>query len=1473
MKLIKNRFFAIIGVKVVYGYDSNLMSNPQIIFINNPQNPQVLIFNQSLSLSNFHSIQNPSIQISLQTISFPLIPYPKSILFPPYYQTLYLTMNMNTNQDSDNSILLSKDNKTIELVNELSPKKTSRYKKALFEFFLINHNSWFKVNLTKIRNISAYCGIGIKQLQFQSLVLLSTTKKTSGSYDSAIQGLLNNIRFDLAFINFTNQNTLTYISLSIVFIMALMFTLIYLQLLAKKRLFIKVFIIIFGGLAWTIENYLMIPMVIYSTVYIQHSLFLKDTYVNVYEKDLQFSILIGFMFILQLALLFVIVFMNTIFNYTSGFSYETAYSRAHSMVSLKQITFLFVLSIMHVAVSKAYFLYMNIVVGLVMVYNYVYYLAYYSNFDNLVDSGLWLTLTVSSTLSLINEYTPDGFETVICLIILLPFIYYLLWTGLERSFNRRSNSKCSSPFMYEIKIRRICRNQNNLNEESISQIRALFNEATKQFLEFKLIYIWECNFELKYSLNNELAMMKLLKIIFSNNRPGFLPKPEQTFKNFPDIEAQFLFYKLFKGLSISSNSKDFSLIKYLKHYSKSNLLDLEACNKLIKLIDSNLQSAHLPVNILIKRCIDLHKCLTKNETNLSKYMNNMYDEPAELTRYKSFKEQLFNSGDPNFESQEARQIENYIEKLMDFSLDHRNAKMILSGYPKKLGTIIYVNKHCIRLLSAGSASEILGKNYKSLIPAPFDAAHEFILERFLLFGQTTEVKRDHLVILDNMGFAIEVTMHFKMAFYCHVPYFMLDLIPKNPKECIILFSTQGQIFSYSQELELAISKEVKNIDELFPKLLQQMIEHPLNTIFLYKDENRNEIVKCVQFKIENEVLNILYIFDEEDLHRRKLSGINIYQLFRRKSSLVSKKSVCRTAAMLRRPSINKRKIKKVESTDSLFQGFVYDHSISILKYTKMLKYFNYFSCAFLCIILIAISAAEANLNDTKTLCDIVNDLGVIRNHITGIASVARAIDLYKYEEGLAHSYSYYQNSLNNKTLELEKYLLSLDKYTDVYQIKKKLKNKEIDLVKYINTTTYSQSSNLYQGILDLISCSSQWAQSQFQSTDYLLFIYQNAFHSLFQSMNQTIFESSKSIQEKNSQTYLFFKNLKVLIFIPLLFQFSLSLIIFLFLCKINKTEWKIISDISTSSLLFVRSKTNERIKSITKDHISLNPSIDRLRCISSNIWRPYMISCIILSVLVFIYYFICFYAIDNSLTFFLDLIIDHRYWGGLRRSLVLKVFVWGREYYMRGLPYSYDKSINDLIKFPSLIESFEFCNDELLYIEDKVMHHTVELRSKGYFYTQYLDLLAKHPCDELSEVELCEVSVISQGIHLGIHSFSIDMKSLVKSDHENNSLVLSYLEKTSEDLVVSIKVANEKQEEISYLFYQYYMNMLILTTACFLVIFVLYAKFVQDRVINKIQISLLSMNQLILLFTDSRMGRSQISLEETSQQSFTTTLK
>ena len=1380
---------------------------------------------------------------------------------------------MNKNYESDNSILQSRDNKTIELVNELSAKKTSRYKKALFEFFLINHNSWFKLNLTKIRNISAYCGIGIKQLQFQSLVLLSTSKKTSGSYDSAIQGLLNNIRFDLAFINFSNQNTLTYISLSIVFIMALMFTLIYLQLLAKKRLFIKVFIIIFGGLAWTIENYLMIPMVIYSTVYIQHSLFLQDTYVNVYEKDLQFSILIGFMFILQLALLFVIVFMNTIFNYTSGFSYETAYSRSHSMVSLKQITFLFILSIMHVAVSKAYFLYMNIVIGLVMVYNYVYYLSYYSNFDNLVDSGLWLTLSVSSTLSLINEYTPDGFETVICLIILLPFIYYLLWTGLERSFNRRSISKCSSPYLYEIKIRRICRNQNNLNEESISQIRELFNEATKDFLEFKLIYIWECNFELKYSLNNDLAMMKLLKIIFSNNRPGFLPKPELIFTSFPDIEAQYLFYKLFKGLSISSNSKDFSLIKYLKHYSKSNLLDLEACNKLIKLIDSNLESAHLPVNLIIKRCIELHNCLTKNEINLSKYMSNMYDEPTELARYKSFKEQLFNSGDPNFESQEERQIEIYIEKLMDFSLDHRNAKLILSGYPKKLGTIIYVNKHCIRLLSASSASEVVGKNYKSLIPAPFDAAHEYILERFLLFGQTTEVKRDHLVILDNLGFAIEVSMHFKMAFYCHVPYFMLDLIPKNPKECIVLFSTQGQIFSYSQELELAISKEVQNIDELFPKIMKQMQEHPLNTIFLYKDENRNEIVKCVQFKIENEVLNILYIFDEEDLHRRKLSGINIYQLFRRKSSLISKKSVSRTSVMLRRPSINRRKMKKVESTDSLIQGFAYDHSMSILKYTKMLKYFNYFSCAFLCVILIAISASEANLNDTKTLCDIVNDLGVIRNHITGVASAARAIDLYKYEEGLAHSYSYYQYSLNNKTLELEKYLLSLDKYTDVYQIKKRLKSKEIVLVKYINTSSYSQTSNLYQGILDLISCSSQWSRSKFLSSDNLLFIYQNAYHSLFQSMNQTIFESSKSIQEKNHQIYSFFKYLKVLICVPLLFQFSLSLIVFLFLCKISNNEWKIISDISTTSLLLVRTKTIERIKSNSKDHISLNPSIDRLPCISSNIWRPYMISCIVLSVLALVYFFICFYAIDNSLAFFLDLIIDHRYWGGLRRSLVLKMFVWGREYYLRGLPYSYDKDINDLIRFPSLIEGFESCNEELLYIEDKVLHDSVDLRSKGYLYTQYLNLLAKRPCGDLPEVEFCEVSVISRGIHLAIHSFSIDMNSLVRSNHENNSLFLAYLEKISEDLGSSIKVANEKQEDLSYSFYQYYMAMLILTTICFVIIFVVYAKFVQDRVIYKVQISLLSMNQLILLFTDSRVGRSQISLEETSQHSFTTTLK
>jgi hypothetical protein len=877
--------------------------------------------------------------------------------------------------------------------------------------------------------------------------------------------------------------------------------------------------------------------------------------------------------------------------------------------------------------------------------------------------------------------------------------------------------------------------------------------------------------------------------------------------------------------------------------------------------------------MIVKRCIELHLCLSQNELNLSKYLSSIYDEPHELARYKSFKEQLFNSGDPSFESQEEKQFENFIDKLTDFNLDHRNAKLILSGHPKRLGTIIYVNKHCINLLSARSAFEVLGKNYRNLIPAPFDDAHEFILERFLLFGKSTEVKRDHLVILDSSGFAIEVMMHFKMAFYCQIPYFMLDLTPKTPRECIILFSPTGEIFSFSQELQSAIKKSTKNLEDLFPKILSQISSHPLNTVFLYKEENHNEIVKCTQFRIENEILNILYIFDEEDLHRRKITGLNIYQIFRRKSSLIARKPASKSSIMFRRPSINRRKIKKAESTDSFLQGMTVDYSSDILKLTGWLKACNYLTCFLACLIALVVCVAQMRSSQPKNLCDVVRELGMIQNYVSSVVVDARSLDLYQYEEGLGYSFSYYQNALSNQTDELEKYLLGLDKFSDVFPIKEKLKDKKVEVIKYINTSFYSYQTNLYQSILELISSSNQWSKSKFQNKDALLFIYNNGYHTILSELNETIHDTTTSIRSQNKQTFLFFKQIKALIFIPLLLLFTTSLILFTLLSKISKSEWKIISEIPTSSLLFVRTKTSERIKSISKDQIHLNPSINRRKSLSFKIWKSYLFSCIFLTILVFSYYFICFYSLDSSLSFFMDLMVDNRYWGGLRRSLVLKVFIWGREFYLKDQPYSFTETIKDYFRSPSILESFEKSNYDLISLDNEKLLEMINLGTQGFDYSRYLDMLVEHPCKELDEIENCENLLISRGIHIAMHGFSFDLSTLVSSVHQKSSFFLASLEKNCDELAQSLKIANDLQEDMTFLFYSYYFSMLSLTSGLFIFFLCLFFRMNQFPVIKHVRLSLISMNQLILLFNDSRMGRSQISLEETSQHSFATTLK
>lgn len=1357
----------------------------------------------------------------------------------------------------------SEDALTVDLVYSLSPEKIPKYKKALFEFYDLLSNSWIKKNLTKLRNFSAYLGIGIKQLQFQSLVLLSTENKNPSSYDSSISQLLNYIRFDLNIINVAGQSTFTYFSLSIVFSIFIMFLLIFSQLRVKRKVLIKPLIVFIATVTWIIENYLMIPMVIYSTIYIQHCWFVNDDYVNVYDKKLVFNEALGLLFVVQLCMLFSLIFLNTIFNYTSAYSYETSYSRAHSAISIKQIVFLFLISIFHIVMDKKYFLYMSIAVGSFMLYNYIEYLPYYSNVDNMIDGGLWLTLTTSSILSLINDYTSNGFETVICLLILIPFLYYILFTGIKKNLERKSMSSEESPYIYELKIRKLCFSKKKIDEETAKKIRNLFNQVTKKFTEFKLIYIWECNFELKYSCDFTFAMMKLLKMVFASKRPSFLAKQEKVFYSFPDIESQYFYYNLFKKITKSTTLKDLILLKYLKNFSKSNLLDADACKKLIELIDVNLSSSHYSAHIISKKCLDFYKALIEKDRIMDTYLKNYEQDTDSMTQYRNFREQLFSASDPNIKSQNDKMRESFVNKLLGNNSEFNCPRIVVSGYPKEIGTIIFINTAAIELLGAHKSADILGMNFCHLIPPPFDKVHQNVLERFLLFGNKTELKRPHLVVLDSEGFCIEVTMQFRLAFHSQVPYFIVDLIPRLPRECLILCSPEGKIYAFSQELNGIVTKEMLNIEQLLPGILDCFAMHPSNQTFVYKNADKNEMIKRIELVIDGEILNVVYLYEDESTFNFYHQEMNELKNFSKQSSVMSKTKDPKVYT--KKQSFTKRKNRTSVSVEVKATLNAVDNTDKINSLSKNLNYFNFAITLLFIIFAISLTLAQLYYTDNKILCVIIEELTTIRYYITSIVLDIRSIEISS-NHLTAKSHSQYVNMITENVGNMSLLLHNMKDYSNIYHIEDRLKNEQLLILTSFQGKFSSKDINLYEGLLEYISKTEMLIANNFSNYDDIAYIETNGLNNLFNSINTTSYKVLESTISKSKQVSQILSLIKSVLFIPILILVVFSIIIFFPLEKINISQWTILNNISNQTFLLIRLKTIERINQLHQPIIDMEATVSRNRKIYSVIWKKYMWLILVFAIIIIVYYLLINFIIEDSLLFLIESQQRHWYWGGLRRSLIPKTFLWSRESTLSLYNESLYEKFTEFQEIRSIEKEFKKCANELNYVNRKIIYEVLDINRFFFDFYDYLDLYSGNPCEVLSMISNCSVNMMRYGMYSAMNVFESDLDYLMDIKNDNWEY-LAQKENTVYSMVEAIFAVNSFFGDMATFYYDKYSKILTGLCVAFCVLSLLFYFYFIRREIAKMKEGLLSRNQISIMFKDSSLYRSINSLGETNIQS------
>ena len=538
-----------------------------------------------------------------------------------------------------------------------------------------------------------------------------------------------------------------------------------------------------------------------------------------------------------------------------------------------------------------------------------------------------------------------------------------------------------------------------------------------------------------------------------------------------------------------------------------------------------------------------------------------------------------------------------------------------------------------------------------------------------------------------------------------------------------------------------------------------------------------------------------------------------------------------------------------------------DESVKVRKICKVLRLGNFFTNFFICCFFLVFIVVQIKLADFEILSQAVEDLATMRGCIVRISANARSLELLKHQEAVYYDSIYYKQKLIFNSDEIKERLLGLDKYNSVFPIESKLKNQEIVVVQCYNNTCSMSGTNLYQGILDLNLKVSTWVGSGMNDEDALLYIYNNAFNRLFTDLNNTIYSVLDDIHLKTVELFWFFIKIKSIIFIPLTLLLILSLGSLYYLDKINRQQWNYLSDVSTQSLIQIRIKVVNRIKVLNECFVSLDSEKSRRPMLFEHFWVWYILSYCFLFTLSLIFCIIIVFDIEQPL---FDLSLTHisnTFWSGSRLSVIFNCFLWGREEYLMNTKFSYKYLFTDYYQSPTPKQLLTEYLNELSNIEKYSLEQINNLNTKGYNFNNYFTYLSGSPC-EILKITNCTVSTVSKGIHPALSLYIQDIELLISSPYTKNSPLLKRIEYDLETIYSALITSFAYLSDKLHSYTLYYTNLSIILCIIWIILLLISFHFAQKQTIQKIELSLLSKNELILLLQDTRISRTQQSLIE-----------
>ena len=146
-----------------------------------------------------------------------------------------------------------------------------------------------------------------------------------------------------------------------------------------------------------------------------------------------------------------------------------------------------------------------------------------------------------------------------------------------------------------------------------------------------------------------------------------------------------------------------------------------------------------------------------------------------LNKSFNFKETLLKSPTTDaFSFKTGKANESFIERLYCNNITYHQATLIASGFPSLTGKIIYANESATNLLNFPSVYQLIGVNFLRFFPQPLISQQFNFFNKSLLFSNTTEIIIPYSYIIDDFGYALEITLRIRATFFSQVPYFIIN---------------------------------------------------------------------------------------------------------------------------------------------------------------------------------------------------------------------------------------------------------------------------------------------------------------------------------------------------------------------------------------------------------------------------------------------------------------------------------------------------------------------------------------------------------------------------------------------------------------------------------------------------------------------------------------------------------------------------